>query len=87
MFDEPTKGVDVAAKQDIFHLINQIAKKGKGVIYATCEDSELLSLTDRIYVMYSGRIMAELETAKTSDDEIMYYAVGGDAQKQADSAS
>ncbi|MCI8947648.1 MAG: sugar ABC transporter ATP-binding protein [Lachnospiraceae bacterium] len=87
MFDEPTKGVDVAAKQDIFHLINQIAKKGKGVIYATCEDSELLSLTDRIYVMYSGRIMAELETAKTSDDEIMYYAVGGEAQKQADSAS
>lgn len=87
MFDEPTKGVDVAAKQDIFHLINQIAKKGKGVIYATCEDSELLSLTDRIYVMYSGRIMAELETAKTSDDEIMYYAVGGDAQKQAESAS
>ena len=84
MFDEPTKGVDVAAKQDIFHLINDIAKKGKGVIYATCEDSELLSLTDRIYVMYSGRIMAELETAKTSDDEIMYYAVGGDAQKQAD---
>lgn len=84
MFDEPTKGVDVAAKQDIFHLINDIAKKGKGVIYATCEDSELLSLTDRIYVMYSGRIMAELTTAKTSDDEIMYYAVGGDAQKKTD---
>ena len=82
MFDEPTKGVDVGAKQDIFHLINNIAKKGKGVIYATCEDSELLSLTDRIYVMYSGKIMAELETAKTSDDEIMYYVVGGDAQEQ-----
>lgn len=82
MFDEPTKGVDVGAKQDIFHLINNIAQKGKGVIYATCEDSELLSLTDRIYVMYSGKIMAELETAKTSDDEIMYYAVGGDAQEQ-----
>ncbi len=81
IFDEPTKGVDVGAKQDIFRLINDIAKRGKGVIYATCEDSELLSLTDRIYVMYSGKIMAELETAKTSDDEIMYYAVGGDANK------
>lgn len=85
MFDEPTKGVDVAAKQDIFHLINDIAKEGKGVIYATCEDSELLSLTDRIYVMFNGRIMAELETAKTSNDEIMYYAVGGDAQKAGNS--
>lgn len=83
MFDEPTKGVDVGAKQDIFRLINEIAKEGKGVIYATCEDSELLSLTDRIYVMYNGKIMAELETAKTSDDEIMYYAVGG-AEKRAE---
>jgi simple sugar transport system ATP-binding protein len=83
IFDEPTKGVDVGAKQDIFHLINDIAKKGKGVIYASCEDSELLSLTDRIYVMYSGRIVAELETAKTSDDEIMYYAVGGVDQDKA----
>lgn len=79
IFDEPTKGVDVGAKQDIFRLINDIAKRGKAVIYATCEDSELLSLTDRIYVMYSGKIMAELWTDKTSDDEIMYYAVGGEA--------
>jgi simple sugar transport system ATP-binding protein len=82
IFDEPTKGVDVGAKQDIFRLINDIAKQGKAVIYATCEDSELLSLTDRIYVMYSGRVMAELETAKTSDDEIMFYAVGGQGNKQ-----
>jgi simple sugar transport system ATP-binding protein len=83
MFDEPTKGVDVGAKRDIFRLINDIAKRGKGVIYATCENQELLSLTDRIYVMYSGKIVAELETAKTSDDEIMNYSVGGEAQKKA----
>lgn len=78
IFDEPTKGVDVAAKQDIFRLINDIAKQGNAVIYATCENSELLSLTDRIYVMYSGKIEAELETDKTTEDEIMYYSVGGD---------
>lgn len=48
----PTKGVDVGAKQEIFHLINQIAKDGNCVIYATCENSELLSITDRMYVMY-----------------------------------
>lgn len=79
MFDEPTKGVDVGAKQDIFRLINDIAKRGNGVIYASCENSEILSITDRVYVMFDGRIMAELETAKTSEDEIMNYAVGGDA--------
>ena len=77
IFDEPTKGVDVAAKQDIFKLINQIAKDGNAVIYATCENSELLSITDRIYVMYSGKVQAELETKKTSEDEIMFYSVGG----------
>ena len=77
IFDEPTKGVDVGAKQEIFRLINEIVKRGKGVIYASCENSELLSLTDRIYVMYNGKIMAELETEKTTEDEIMYYSVGG----------
>ncbi len=80
IFDEPTKGVDVGAKREIYHLVNDIAKQGNGVIYATCENSELLSLTDRIYVMYDGQIMAELETANTTEDEIMYYAVGGKAK-------
>ena len=77
IFDEPTKGVDVGAKQDIFHLINEIAKNGKGVIYASCENSELLSLTDRIYVMYSGKVVAEMPTSEASDDKIMNYSVGG----------
>ena len=76
IFDEPTKGVDVGAKQEIFTLINDIAKAGNCVIYATCENSELLSITDRMYVMFDGRVMAELETAKTSEDEIMYYSTG-----------
>ena len=76
IFDEPTKGVDVGAKMEIFRLINQIAKDGNCVIYATCENSELLSITDRMYVMFDGKIMAELETAKTSEKEIMHYATG-----------
>jgi len=81
IFDEPTKGVDVGAKQDIFRLINDIAKDGNGVLYASCENSELLSLTDRIYVMYNGTVMAELVTPKTTEDEIMYYSVGGEINK------
>ena len=76
IFDEPTKGVDVGAKMEIFRLINQIAKEGNCVIYATCENSELLSITDRMYVMFDGKIMAELETAKTNEKEIMHYATG-----------
>lgn len=88
IFDEPTKGVDVGAKQDIFHLINDIAKQGKGVIYATCENSELLSLTDRIYVMYGGKVVGELNTCDASEDVITHFSVGGtkeelDAAKEA----
>ena len=76
IFDEPTKGVDVGAKQDIFRLINDISKHGGSVIYASCENAELLSITDRIYVLYDGHVMAELETKDTNEDEIMHYAVG-----------
>ena len=76
IFDEPTKGVDVGAKQEIFRLINQIAKAGNCVIYATCENSELLSITDRMYVMFDGKITAELETSKTNETEIMRYSTG-----------
>ena len=81
IFDEPTKGVDVGAKQDIFYLINEIAKQGHGVLYASCENVELLSLTDRMYVMYNGQIQAELKTTDTTEDEIMFYSVGGEETK------
>jgi simple sugar transport system ATP-binding protein len=77
IFDEPTKGVDVGAKRDIFLLIQNIAKQGKCVLYATCETSEILSITDRTYVIYNGTIRKELVTAETNEDEIMYYSTGG----------
>ena len=67
----------MGAKQDIFRLINEIAKNGKGVIYASCENAELLSLTDRMYVMYSGKIVGELATSEARDDKIMHLSVGG----------
>ncbi len=77
IFDEPTKGVDVGAKRDIYQLICDIARQGNCVIYATCENSEILSITERVYVMFDGRIMAELKTSETNEDEIMHYSVGG----------
>lgn len=76
IFDEPTNGVDVGAKRDIYHLIMDIAKDGHGVIYVSQENADLLALTDRIYVMYDGTITAELKTSETTEDEIMRYSVG-----------
>lgn len=76
IFDEPTKGVDIGSKQDMFSLICDIARKGNTVIYASCENAELLSITDRIYVMFDGKIQAELMTQHTDEDEIMHYSIG-----------
>lgn len=77
IFDEPTKGVDVGAKQDIFELIGRLAEMGKGIIYASCELAEIIGITDRTYVMYDGRIVKELITAKTNEEEILYFSTGG----------
>lgn len=77
LFDEPTKGVDVGAKGDIFQLIEELAEKGKCIVYASSEISEILLITTRIYVMYDGKIVKELDTDKTTEEEIMYFATGG----------
>ena len=76
LLDEPTKGIDVGAKGELLKAVNQLALSGCGVLYASSENGELLSITDRIYVMYGGRIVKELITAQTSQEEIMHYAVG-----------
>lgn len=77
IMDEPTKGVDVGAKQEIFELILKLAESGKSIIYVSAETSELLAITDRIYVMYSGRIAAELETKNADEQQILHYSTGG----------
>ena len=77
IFDEPTKGVDVGAKQDIFRLINDLVGQGKGIIYASCEFSEIMAIADRAYVMYDGEIVKELKVSQTSEKELLYYSTGG----------
>ncbi|HAQ07643.1 MAG TPA: ABC transporter [Bacillus bacterium] len=77
IFDEPTKGVDVGAKRDIFELIVQLAEQGKGVLYASSELSEIMGITNRVYVLYDGEPIKELETAKTTEEELLFYSTGG----------
>ncbi|MHB0898494.1 MAG: ATP-binding cassette domain-containing protein, partial [Spirochaetales bacterium] len=77
MLDEPTKGVDVGAKRDIFQLIQGLAKNGKAILYASSEINEILAITDRIYVMYNGNLVAELPTKTATEEEILFYATGG----------
>mgnify|MGYP000955190892 CR=1 FL=1 len=77
IFDEPTKGIDVGAKAEVYRLIVELARQGKGIIYASSEQSEIMSLTDRVYVMYSGKIQKELVTAETDEAELLFYSTGG----------
>lgn len=77
IFDEPTKGIDIKAKGEVYRLIVELARKGYGIIYASSEQSEILNLTDRIYVMYDGTIQGEFITSKTTEDELMLYSTGG----------
>ena len=77
IFDEPTKGVDVGAKHDIFALIGALAKQGKGIIYASSEIPEILDISDRIYVMYDFTIVKEFETSEATEEAILFYSAGG----------
>ncbi|ACS86099.1 sugar ABC transporter ATP-binding protein [Musicola paradisiaca] len=77
ILDEPTKGVDIKAKQDLFALIGELAQQGKGIIYASGEFSELVGLCDRICVLWDGRIVAELDAAQTDEETLLLYSTGG----------
>ncbi len=77
IFDEPTKGIDVGAKGEVYKLIVDLARQGNAVIYATDEFNEIMSLTDRVYVMYNGMIQKELVTEKTDENELLFYSTGG----------
>ena len=74
IFDEPTRGIDVAAKVEIYQLINQLKKDGAAVIIVSSELPEVMGISDRILVMCNGRITGEVDPDQTTEEEIMTYA-------------
>lgn len=77
ILDEPTKGVDIGAKRDIFKVIGNLAQQGKGILYLTCEFEEALGLADRILVMCDGRITKSFAYGEASHQDLLYYASAG----------
>jgi methyl-galactoside transport system ATP-binding protein len=71
MLDEPTRGIDVGAKFEIYQLMNELAKREKGIIIISSEMPELIGTTDRILVMSNGRIAGIVNTKETTQEEIM----------------
>ena len=71
MLDEPTRGVDVGAKYEIYSIINDLVSQGKAVLMISSELPELLGMCDRIYVMVEGRIVGEMPRAQATQENIM----------------
>jgi ribose transport system ATP-binding protein len=77
IFDEPTRGIDVGAKEEIHNMINVLASQGVGILMISSDLPEIMTLSDRIYVMRDGHIVKELDGYNTSQEEVIAYAVGG----------
>ncbi len=76
VIDEPTRGVDIGAKQQIYRFIAELADQGKAVVVISSEMPEIIGLCHRVYVMRSGRIVAEIDQADMSEEIIVVHATG-----------
>ena len=74
IFDEPTRGIDVGAKSEIYKLMNQLAQEGKSIIMISSDMPELLRMSDRIMVMCEGRVTGELDISEATQENIMTFA-------------
>jgi len=77
IFDEPTKGIDIGAKEDVYVLITQLAKEGKFVIVVSSDMPELIAISDRVIVMKNREIVAELTGSDINEETILSYSIGG----------
>lgn len=77
LLDEPTRGVDIGGKAEIYQIINRLAEQGVAIVMISSELPEVLAMSDRILVMHEGRATALLEAAATTQEEIMRAATGG----------
>lgn len=77
IFDDPTKGVDIGAKAEIYRLMEELAGEGYGVIFMSPDIDEIIGISDRILVMYHHRIVAELSRDSATPEQILRFATGG----------
>ena len=78
LLDEPTRGIDVGAKEEIYKLMDELAGRGVAILFASSEMEEIIALSDRALVMHEGRIAGELDRAELTEEAVMRLATGGD---------
>jgi ribose transport system ATP-binding protein len=76
LLDEPTRGIDVGAKQEIYRLMEDLAAQGLAILFVSSEMEEILGMSDRVLVMHEGRISGELARKDLSEEAVMYLATG-----------
>ena len=77
IFDEPTRGIDVGARQEIYRVMDKLTEEGTSILMVSSDLPEIMTIADRIFVMRDGRITAELDATKTNQEEVIAYATGG----------
>jgi len=80
IFDEPTRGIDVGAKVEIYRLMQDLTARGAGIIMVSSELHEVMNMSDRIAVVWSGRIVGEFARGEASEEQVMSRALGLQAQ-------
>ena len=83
ILDEPTRGIDVGSKYEIYEIINRLADSGRGVLMISSELPELLGLCDRIYTLSEGVITAEVSRKQADQETLMRYMTQGKNQRKA----
>ncbi|MFQ5740024.1 MAG: sugar ABC transporter ATP-binding protein [Acidobacteriota bacterium] len=86
IFDEPTRGIDVAAKVEIYELMNRLTARGAGILMISSEMPEILGMSDRILVMHEGRITAELARKEATQEKVLRAALGQVRKKEGNEA-
>jgi ABC-type sugar transport system ATPase subunit len=86
LLDEPTRGIDVGAKSEIYRLIDDLAKEGKAILLISSELEEVLSMSDRVVVMREGRITGEFDRSEANQERVMTAATGGEDRPSSDNS-
>ena len=78
ILDEPTRGVDIGAKKEIYQIMNDLAEQGVAILMISSELPEVIGMSDRVLVMHEGKITGEVAGDDMTQEKIMHYATGGD---------
>ena len=78
ILDEPTRGVDIGAKKEIYPIINELAEQGVAILMISSELPEVIGMADRVLVMHEGSQTANLKKDELTQEKIMHYATGGE---------